>query len=455
MPIPSQTLSSPDRDVFSISRLVRESKAVLEGSFPLLWVEGEISNLARPGSGHWYFTLKDEAAQVRCAMFRMRSMHVKFRPENGQRITARVRVSLYEARGEYQLIVEHMEEAGAGALQRQFEVLKNKLAGEGLFDQANKQALPALPNHIGVITSPTGAAVRDILSVLKRRFPSIPVTIYPVQVQGTDSAPDIAKTIKLANKRKECDVLLLSRGGGSLEDLWAFNAEVVARAIAASKIPIVSGVGHEVDFTMADFVADLRAPTPTAAAELITPDRYDLLQTMDRYEQRLQRALQSSLGQNQQRLNWLQQRLQQRHPGQQLKQLAQRSEHLQQRLIHAIQRQLSAAQQQLETLNAKLQGHAPAQRLAQLQSRNQQLEQRLQRAWQNKLQHKQQQLLTVTRSLNTLSPLATLERGYSIAQIADSYAVITHASQVSPGDKMETRLAEGRIISTVDEVQTS
>ncbi len=442
----------PERDIFSVSRLVRESKAVLEGSFPLLWVEGEISNLARPASGHIYFTLKDEAAQVRCAMFRMRSLHLGFRPTNGQRVTARVRVSLYEARGEFQLIAEHMEEAGFGALQREFEALKNRLGREGLFNTEQKRPTPALPKRIGVITSPSGAAIRDILSVLKRRFPAVPVLIYPVQVQGDSAKEEIAAAIRLAAQRNDCDVLILSRGGGSLEDLWAFNEEIVARAIFDCPIPIVSGVGHEIDTTIADFVADLRAPTPSAAAELITPDQYELRQTLDQQQLRLSNALRNRLKQQQQRLDWLDKRLQQRHPGAQLQCQIKRITELNRRLQYAMRGKLRTAGAELATLDARLQRHNPLQQLRHLQDQQQQLTQRLRHAIEQLLSHKQQQLAAVSRALNSVSPLATLERGYAIVQGADSQGVITDASHTRVGDAIEARLARGRLLCRIEEV---
>ena len=266
------------REIFTVSDLNREARELLEGHFPLVWVEGEISNLARPSSGHIYFSLKDEAAQVRCAMFKMRNRLLNFQPENGQQVLARARISLYEARGDFQLIIEHMEETGDGALRRQFELLKHKLFEEGLFDESHKRELPSLPTRLGVITSPSGAAIRDILSVLKRRFPGIPILIYPVPVQGNEAPPAIIDAIKTAGIRKDCDLLILARGGGSLEDLWAFNDESVARAIYHCPIPVVTGIGHEIDFTIADFVADFRAPTPSAAAEYISPDQNEWLE---------------------------------------------------------------------------------------------------------------------------------------------------------------------------------
>jgi len=273
MPIPS----SDDRDIYSVGRLNAEARGLLEGAFPLIWVQGELSNVSRPSSGHLYFTLKDANAQVRCAMFRGNNRFLKFRPADGAQVVVRASLSLYEARGDYQLIVQSMEEAGDGALQRAFEALKQKLAAEGLFEAAHKRALPTLPKRIGVITSPTGAAIRDILSVLKRRFPAIPVLIYPVAVQGQAAGAEIAAMIRRADMRRDCDVLIIARGGGSLEDLWAFNEEIVARAIFDCSIPTVSGVGHEVDFTIADFVADQRAPTPSVAAEMVSPDQHDWL----------------------------------------------------------------------------------------------------------------------------------------------------------------------------------
>ncbi|MDE2196596.1 MAG: exodeoxyribonuclease VII large subunit, partial [Gammaproteobacteria bacterium] len=264
---------TPERQVFSVSRLNHEARALLEGGFPLLWVEGELSNLSRPASGHLYFSLKDAAAQVRCALFRNRATLLRCKPAEGMQVLVRARVSLYEPRGDFQLIVEHMEDAGHGALQRAFEQLRQKLAGEGLFDPAHKKPLPAMPGIIGVVTSPSGAALRDILSVIRRRQPSARVILYPAPVQGEGAGAKLAAMIRTASARAECDVLIIARGGGSLEDLWAFNEEAVARAIHACALPIISGVGHEIDFTIADFVADARAPTPTAAAELVTPDR--------------------------------------------------------------------------------------------------------------------------------------------------------------------------------------
>lgn len=447
-------LELPQRDIFTISRLVREAKAVLEGSFPLLWIEGEISNLARPSSGHLYFSLKDEVAQVRCAMFRMRSMHLGFTPENGRQILVRARVSMYEARGEFQLIVEHMEEAGHGALQRAFEQLKQKLSAEGLFDAAHKKTISTLPRRIGVITSPTGAAIRDILSVLGRRFPAVPVLIYPVPVQGVGAGAEIAAIIRLASQRKECDVLILSRGGGSLEDLWAFNEEVVARAIHACEIPVVSGVGHEIDFTIADFVADRRAPTPSAAAELIVPDQREWIKSLLSQDMRLSQLLRRHLSEQRQNLTWLSKRLQQCHPGQQLRAQAQRLDELEQRLQKSLHLHLRHKTSLLQTLHARLQQHIPLNRLHQLYTLNDQLQTRLHSAWRNKLNSRKQQLAGLSRALESVSPLATLHRGYAIVEHLPDQVIIRRADEVKAGDKIRTRLSRGHLLCTIDKIGT-
>ncbi|HKL78459.1 MAG TPA: exodeoxyribonuclease VII large subunit, partial [Gammaproteobacteria bacterium] len=283
-------MAESDLPVYTVSRLNHEARGLLESGFPLLWIEGELSNLSRPSSGHMYFTLKDEQAQVRCAMFRGRNRLLRFKPADGTKVLIRAQVSLYVARGEFQLIVEHMEEAGEGALQRAFEELKRKLAAEGLFADELKRPLPTFPRQVGVITSATGAAVRDVLTTLRRRFPALPVVVYPVPVQGQAAAPAIAEALATANRRAECDVLILTRGGGSLEDLWSFNEPEVARAIRTSDLPVVVGVGHEVDVTIADFAADVRAPTPSAAAELVVPDAREWLATLDRLRRRLHGA---------------------------------------------------------------------------------------------------------------------------------------------------------------------
>ena len=301
--------SRPLKEVYAVSRLVREAKGALEGSFPLIWVEGEISNLAMPDSGHIYFTLKDEAAQVRCAMFRTRNRQLRFTPKNGMQVLLRVKVTLYEGRGEFQLVVEHMEETGSGALQRAYEAVKHRLGNEGLFDQIHKKTLPTTPANIGIISSATGAAIHDILTVLKRRFPTANIILYPVAVQGKEAAQQLKDAVILAEQRQECDVLIISRGGGSIEDLWSFNDEQLARAIFSSTIPIISAVGHEVDFTIADFVADIRAPTPSAAAEIVVPNAMELLAKIQNYCRRLNLLVIHYLHSEQRKINYLQQQL--------------------------------------------------------------------------------------------------------------------------------------------------
>ncbi|MCS6946745.1 MAG: exodeoxyribonuclease VII large subunit, partial [Steroidobacteraceae bacterium] len=339
--------NTPERDIYSVSRLNREVNLLLQSGFPVIWVAGELSNLSRPGSGHWYFTLKDRDAQVRCAMFRQRNISVRFKPADGQQVLARARVGLYEPRGDYQLIVEHLEETGVGALQREFERLRDRLAAEGLFSEDIKRPLPAVPRCIGVITSPSGAAIRDILQVLGRRFPLAPVIVYPVPVQGAAAAPAIVQALQTAGRRAECDVLILARGGGSLEDLWAFNDERVARAIRAVPLPVVTGIGHEVDFTIADFAADLRAPTPTAAAQRVVPDWRDLDAQLAALRGRIGRALRRQLREFAQLLGQIHKRLQRSHPGVRLLQHMQRLDELQVRLQRAVELRLQRAGERL------------------------------------------------------------------------------------------------------------
>lgn len=448
---PSSAPSQPPlRDVYSVTRLNREVRTVLEGSFPLIWVEAEISNFTCPRSGHFYFSLKDEQAQVRCAMFRNRNMYLRFRPENGQQVLVRARISLYEGRGEFQLIVEHMEEAGDGLLQRRFEALKQKLAAEGLFDSERKRPLPTLPRRIGVITSPTGAAIRDILSVLARRFPTIPVLLYPVAVQGQGAGEEIARALATAARRGDCDVLILARGGGSLEDLWAFNEEVVARAIRDCRLPVVAGVGHEVDVTIADFAADLRAPTPSAAAEAVTPDRSDWQHRIQRLGVQLRQCWQRRLQHNEQRLQWLRGRLERQHPGLRLRQHQQRLDELENRLLREWQHGLRHRRARLQQIQESLRRHAPAVRLATLQTQTRELQRRLNAAMDRTLERQRQRLGSVGQTLHAVSPLATLERGYAIV-LDQEGGVVRRARQRAPGDRIETRLAEGRLICTVDE----
>ncbi|ODB92184.1 exodeoxyribonuclease VII large subunit [Candidatus Thiodiazotropha endoloripes] len=437
------------REIFSVSRLVRETRAVLEASFPLLWVSGEISNLAQPASGHIYFSLKDEAAQVRCAMFRMKRQRLRFRPENGQQVLIRAKVSLYEARGEFQLIAEHMEPAGEGALRIAFEQLKQKLATEGLFDSEQKKPIPVPPKQLGLITSPTGAAVRDLLSVLKRRFPALPVIIYPVQVQGEDAARQIVQMLKLAEQRQECDLLILSRGGGSLEDLQAFNEEQVARAIHEVSIPVVTGIGHEIDFTIADFVADRRAATPSAAAELVTPDQLEWQQRLHAVTRRLKQNQQQRLQQLQQHFSALLKRLQIQHPKRRLQQQAQRLDELSDRLSRQFHVNLLQKHQRVDRLHTRLARQTPEQRLKRLVQQTTSLEQRLHRAVTQRLNREQTRFTQLGRDLHNLSPLNTLGRGYSIVSSPTTDAIITDASDVELGDELQARLHKGNLICQV------
>ncbi len=441
-----------ERDIYSVSRLNREARSLLEGCFPLLWLEGEISNLARPASGHWYFSLKDQTASVRCAMFRNRNGLLRFRPENGAQVRVRARISLYEARGEFQIIIEHMEEAGDGALQRAFEELKQRLSQEGLFDAAHKQTLPAMPRRIGIITSPSGAAIRDILSTLQRRFPAIPVIVYPVAVQGEHAAKDIAASIRLASQRRDCEVLILARGGGSLEDLRAFNEEVVARALYDCRIPVISGVGHEIDFSIADFVADQRAPTPTAAAELASPDQQVLLKQTQQLFSRLTNSINTSLQSRYQQLHNLQKRL--RHPGRRLQDIAQRLDELELHMQQIMQHRLQYRQHALNMLIEKLQQHRPDHYIEHKQQQLRDASHRLRQAMHHRLEQNRRQLQHLMHTLDTLSPLSTLSRGYAITTALDNSRIIRSSCELKPGQEIKTRLANGHIISKVETLES-
>lgn len=433
------------RHILSVTLLNDQVRDLLEHSFPNLWVEGEISNLSQPSSGHLYFTLKDAGAQIRAAMFRGNNRFLTFAPRNGQQVVVKARLSLYAPRGDYQLIVEHMEEAGLGALRRAFDLLRLKLQQEGLFEQERKRPLPDTVRHLAVITSPTGAAIRDILSVLGRRFPGLPVTVIPVPVQGTEAAPAITRAIALANREPDFDAILLARGGGSLEDLWAFNEEVVARAIADSRLPVISGIGHETDFTIADFVADVRAPTPSAAAELVSPDRDELVETLEGFEVLLTRAWRNGMTRRQQQLAHLRARL--RHPGQRLRDLAQRLDDLEVRLTRARQQQWQRQRQRLAHLEARLTSRHPGRQLPALQSRLATLRQQLQRAMQQDLQGRRQQLRHAAERAQLASPLAILARGYAI--IEGQHGVIRSSAQVQPGATVTAQLSEGAFTAIV------
>ncbi|HBC3862811.1 exodeoxyribonuclease VII large subunit [Vibrio parahaemolyticus] len=441
-------LSKTNQNIFTVSRLNAEVRLLLENEMGIVWLVGEISNFSAPVSGHWYLTLKDSRAQVKCAMFRGNNRRVTFKPANGNQVLVKARLSLYEPRGDYQLIIESMQPEGDGRLQQEFEELKMKLAAEGLFAQTNKLPLPEHPKRIGVITSKTGAALYDILDVLKRRDPSLPVVIYPTMVQGDDAAIQIAQAIGRANSRNECDVLIVGRGGGSLEDLWCFNNEIVARTIAASQIPIISAVGHEVDMTIADFVADVRAPTPSAAAELVSRDNSHKDQALVTRQHKLASAMRYYLAQQKQQSAQLMHRLERQHPSYQLQRQSQQLDELDMRLRRAMQRFIDTRQQAVERKHHRLQLNSPIKHLAQQKSRLERVEHKLMDAMDRKLLTMRHQLAIAAEKLDTVSPLATLKRGYSITQ-TDQGKVVTSADDVKTGDLLVTRLANGEIHSTV------
>jgi exodeoxyribonuclease VII large subunit len=431
--------------VLSPSSLNTLARELLEGAFPMVWVEGELSGVSRPASGHLYFSLKDARAQVRCALFKPRSQRIGFTPADGQQVVLRGRLSLYEPRGDYQLIAEHMEPAGEGALRRAFEQLRARLEAEGLFDPARKRRVPLPPRRLGVITSPSGAAVRDVLSVLGRRFPLIEVEILPVLVQGKGAAAQMLDMLRRADASGRYDALLLTRGGGSLEDLFAFNDEPLARAIAALRTPVVSAVGHEIDFSISDFVADLRAPTPSAAAELLTPDRIELLQRLRSLKARAQRSLDVPVRRLAQRLDQLELRLAAQAPAARLARFRQRLEDAGQRLRQSRTREQQQRALRLRSLRDRLALGSPERRLSQLRSSLPKSRQQLQRMLLRELERRRQRLQLLARTLAAVSPLNTLGRGYSILLDEASGRVISSVQQSQPGQRLRARLADGEI----------
>ncbi len=439
----------PEKTVFSVSQLNRRAKQLLETHLPLIWVSGEISNFAQPGSGHWYFSLKDDRAQVRCAMFKNSNVRLRWQPASGKQVLARARVSLYEGRGEYQLIVEHMEDAGAGALQQSYEALKLKLQQEGLFDEDHKQELPLFPKHIAVITSPTGAAIRDILSVLKRRYPIAPVTIIPVAVQGESAVPDMIAALKKAEDFGGFDLLIIGRGGGSIEDLWAFNNEDLARAIAACPIPTISAVGHEVDFTICDFVADIRAPTPSASAEIATPDLEEWQLSIDASRMQLIRLQQSLLAQKHKQLQFLSKRL--RHPGERIQHQQETLQRIQKRLSQAIQTKLLNLQKEVLTYKKRCEQQHPQKYISLYKTQVSQLHQRLHKGVQAQIRNKQQLLIAKINLLNAVSPLDILARGYSIVSDLKGN-IINDSRHLRVGEYLTTRLSRGSITSKITKI---
>jgi exodeoxyribonuclease VII large subunit len=439
---------TPERNVYTVARLNREVRMLLEGGLAIIWLEAELSNFSQPASGHWYFTLKDKEAQIRGAMFRQRNVSLGFTPKSGQLVLVRGRVSLYEPRGDYQMIIDQMEEAGVGALKREFERLKARLAAEGLFAPQLKRPLPTFPRRIGVITSPSGAAIRDVLHILKRRYPPAQVLIYPTPVQGAAAVPALIQALQRASARADCEVLILARGGGSIEDLWAFNDEGVARAIRACAIPVVSGVGHEIDFTIADFVADVRAPTPSGAAELVVPDRQELLSTLRRIGERLVQSGRRELRAASQLLATLRHRLQRTHPGVRLQHGAQRLDELEQRLRQALHAQVQQRHIRVSAALTSLMRVTPAHRVAGLNARSAELGIRLRHALQRCVQVSVHQLNLAQQKLDAVSPLATLARGFAVVTRADG-GVITDASSVVVGDEIHARVRRGAVRARV------
>ena len=447
---PAMSATEPEK-VLSVSSLNQMAKSLLEGHFSQVAVEGEISNFANPASGHWYFTLKDQKSQLRCAMFAGRNRLVRFNPKNGDQLIVRGQLSIYPNRGDYQLIVSQMEEAGDGALRRAFEQLKQRLQTEGLFDQRHKKQILEGYHHVGLITSATGAAVRDMVSVFGRRFPATRLTVFPVAVQGPEAPGEISSALALANTLTDTlglQALIVGRGGGSLEDLQAFNEESVARAIFASELPIVSAVGHEIDFTIADLVADLRAPTPSAAAELLSPDQLDSLEQLQGLLQRFSNLAGQSLTWRKERLRWMARRL--RRPDKRLQDHAQTLDRLELQLKRVLRNRLQQAAAQLALQQRALVAVSPAQKLSQQRTQLAALSQRLAHSGRRHLDQGREQLASLSRNLNAVSPLAVLGRGFSIS-LTESSQVVRQTTDVAPGQTLVTRLADGTVHSSVTE----
>ncbi|MGE6099225.1 exodeoxyribonuclease VII large subunit [Aeromonas salmonicida] len=448
---PSSAANGREQQVFTVTRLNSAVRMILEQDLGLVWLTGELSNLAMPSSGHWYFSLKDLGAQVRCAMFKGNNRRVAFRPQDGMQVLVQARVSLYEPRGDYQLIIESMQPAGDGVLALRFEELKRRLGAEGLFDESRKRPLPHEPRAVGLVTSATGAALHDMLTVLKRRAPDLPIFIYPTQVQGSAAIGQIVTAIALANRRAEVDVLIVGRGGGSLEDLWCFNEEVVARAIANSAIPVISAVGHEVDVTISDFAADLRAPTPSAAAELVAPDQSARAQRLAHLWQRLVQAMNRHQTAARHGFVLLQKRLDHQDPKRRLEQQSQRLDELSARLQQLLNQRLHQGERRLANLELRLQAKSPERLLAAGKRRHQLAQERLHALIAKRQDQASHRLAMLTARLDGVSPLATLGRGYSITR-TQSGDVISRAAQVNAGQTLVTTLAEGHLQVRVEEV---
>ncbi|APO94179.1 exodeoxyribonuclease VII large subunit [Xanthomonas vesicatoria] len=441
-------MADRNQQILTPSQLNTLARDLLEGSFPLVWVEAELSSVTRPSSGHLYFTLKDARAQIRCAMFKPKSTWLKFQPREGLRVLARGRLTLYEARGDYQLVLDHMEEAGEGALRRAFDELRSRLAAEGLFDAERKQPLPAHVQRLAVITSPSGAAVRDVLSVLARRFPLLEVDLLPSLVQGDSAAAQVTSLLQRADASGRYDVILITRGGGSLEDLWAFNDERLARAIAAAQTPVVSAVGHETDFSLSDFVADVRAPTPSVAAELLVPDQRELVARVRRARARIAQLQQHALGNAMQRADRLALRLRAHSPQARLQLLQRRQEDAGRQLRAHMSQLLERLQARVQRGQTRLTAHNPQRNLANLQQRLRAVHP--QAAMQRRLQHDQLRLRGLVRSLEAVSPLATVARGYAIVTRPADGSVVRSAADVTPGERLRAQLADGSIAVRVE-----
>ncbi len=439
------------RKIFNVSELNNRCKQILENEFTTIWLEGEISNFAAPASGHWYFSLKDQKAQIRCAMFRFKNQSCKFIPEEGMSILVRAKVSLFEPRGEFQLNIEYLEVAGTGALLRQYEKLKNKLQKEGLFDAAVKQPICYYNKRIGVITSASGAAIHDVISVIRRRYPLQELIIYPCLVQGDQAAEQIIQQLNIANMRKEVDLLLMVRGGGSLEDLWCYNDEALARAIFTSELPIVTGIGHEVDFTIADFVADLRAPTPSAAAEKTTQDQREILQNIEALEAWQIQFIQNKLQIHNQQLDWLIRGLQ--SPEAIIYSRQQQLRLLKHRMKTAIESKRLSLKERFQSLRLKLSQTDPNIKIQTAEQKRELFKQRLLQNMHNNLAEKQSQFRELFIKLDSLSPLSILGRGYSMTTDS-SNNLVTNADEVSVGEILVNKLKAGEVISKVTKIKS-
>ena len=435
--------------IISVTELNKLAKSLLENGIPKLWIEGEISNLARPASGHIYFSLKDETSQIRCAWFKQRQSINANDITNGMKMLALGKISLYQPRGEYQFIIEKMETAGEGDLKRKYEELKQKLFNEGLFDREKKLEIPKIPKKIGVITSPSGAAIRDVLSILKRRFPLLPIVIFPITVQGDNAAPDIENALKNANLRADCDVLILTRGGGSLEDLWAFNEEIVARAIHVSKIPIISAIGHETDTTIADFVSDVRAPTPSGAAEIVTPDQNELLKLLKTLYGRIEHETNQYINSKSQSMDWLSKRLSQSNPIMTVRKQIEISGNLRKVLFSSIGRNLSIHSKAVDSLKFRLNSSSPKLEIQKAISHLSEMQLKITTSTKSSVTKLNSQLTALGKTLDSLSPLKTLDRGYAVARDSKTKKIISNSEKVSINSQIDIKLAKGEIAAKV------